>query len=62
MDRIGLYYIEKKLNYHNRSDGVWSMTKSRQDNDVIDHTDSVYDEIKIEGSWPIKQDAVYHEK
>ena len=50
MDRIGLYYIEKKLNYHNRSDGVWSMTKSRQDNDVIDHTDSVYDEIRIEGS------------
>ena len=39
---------KKKLNHHDQSDKVWSMTKSRLDNDVTDHTGVVYVEIGIE--------------
>lgn len=38
------------------------MMKTRQDNNVTDRTGVVYGEIKIELSWSIGQDAVFHEK
>ena len=38
------------------------MTKTRQNKDMIDRIGATYAKIKIEMSWPIGQDAVYHEK
>ena len=38
------------------------MTKTRQDNNVIDCTGVIYVEIEIELSWSIGQDTIYHEK
>ena len=38
------------------------MMKTKQDKDVIDHTSTVYVEIKTKLSWPMGQDVVYHEK
>ena len=35
--------------------------KTRQDNDVTDHTSAVHVEIRIELSWLIGQNAFYHE-
>ena len=37
------------------------MIKTRQDNDMIDHIGAVYTKIETEFSWPIWQDAMYHE-
>ena len=48
-----------KLNCHDRFDRVWSMTQTRQDNNVIDRTSAVYVENEIELSWSIKQSMVY---
>ena len=31
-----------KLNYQDLSDQVWSMMKTKKDNDVIDHTGVIY--------------------
>ena len=35
-----------KLNFHDQSNKVWSMTKSKQENDLIDYTSAVYIEIE----------------
>ena len=32
-----------KLNFRDRSDWVWFLTKTIQNNDVIDRTDAIYD-------------------
>ena len=53
---------ETKLNYYDLSYGVRSMTKTRQDNDVIDRIGAVYTDIRTELSWPIRKDTVYHKK
>ena len=50
-----------KLNSYDRYDKVQFMTKTRHD-DMINHTSVVYAEIRIELSWLIGQDVVYHEK
>ena len=42
-----------KLSYRDRFDGVWSMMKTRQDNDMIDRIGLVKVETKIELSGPI---------
>ena len=49
-----------KLKYHDRTNRVWSMTKTKQDNDVTDHIGAVYTEIGTELSWLIEQDVTYH--
>ena len=36
------------------------MTKTKQDNDVIDHKGTVYIKIETKLSWSIRQDVVYH--
>ena len=38
------------------------MIETKQDNDVTDRINVVYTEIRIELSWMIRQDMVYHEK
>lgn len=45
--------IDRVLSCRTRSDRMHSMTKTRQDNDVIDHIGLVYSEIEIELSRPI---------
>ena len=35
------------------------MMKTRQDNDVTDHTGAIYVENNIELSWPIESGVVY---
>ena len=47
--------LKIKLNYHDRSNRVWSMTKTRQDNGVTNCTGAIYVEIGIEVSWSIVQ-------
>lgn len=39
-----------KLSCHDRFDMLWYVTKNRQDNDVTNHTNVVYDEIETKGS------------
>ena len=41
-DHIGLVYAEPKLNYRDLSNQVWSMMKTRQENDVTDHIGVFY--------------------
>ena len=36
-----------KLNYYDHFDGVWSMTKAWQDNDMTNYTGVVYVELKL---------------
>ena len=50
-----------KLNCREWSDQVWFVTKTRKDNDVIDRTDVVYIQNKIELSGPIWLGAVCDE-
>ena len=38
-----------------------SMTKTRLDNDVTDHTSEVYAKNKTKLSWPIRPSIVYDE-
>ena len=45
--------LKIKLNYHDLSDMIQSMRKTRQDNYVIDCTGVVYVKIRIEVSWLI---------
>ena len=40
--------LKTKLNCHIQFDRVWSMTKTRKDNDVADRTSAVYAEIRSE--------------
>ena len=41
-DRIGLVYAKLKLKFWNLSDYVWSVMKTRQDNDMTNHIGAVY--------------------
>ena len=50
-----------KLSYHELSDQVWFVTKTRQNKDVIDHTSTVYVENETELSWSIRPGAIYYE-
>ena len=36
--------------------------KTKQDNDVTNHTGVVYIEIETKLSWPIRKNVVYHKK
>ena len=49
------------LNYHDWLNWVSIVTKTRQDNDVIDHTDVVYIENETELSWLIGLGTIYDE-
>ena len=53
---------KKKLNYHDLSNKVQSMVKTRHENDMTNCTCAIYGEIKTKFSWLIGQDVVYHEK
>lgn len=46
-DYIGTVYAEMRLNCPYRSDQVPTMTKTRQDNYIINRTDAVYIENEI---------------
>ena len=61
-DHIGPLYAGKKYNCYDQSDKVLFMMKFKQNNDVTGRIGMAYAEIETELSWPIKQDAVYHEK
>ena len=50
-----------KLRCHDWSNPVRSMMKTRQDDDIIDHTGVVYAKNKTKLSWPIKPTAFYDE-
>ena len=43
-----------KLNCYDLSYGVRFMTKTRQDNEVIDRIGAVYTDIRTELSWQIR--------
>ena len=45
--------LKSKLNYQDLSDRVWSMRKTRQDNDVTDRTGVIYVKNDIRLLWPI---------
>ena len=45
---------KSKLNYWDLSDQVLSMMKTRQDNDMTNHIDTVYAKNDIELLWPIE--------
>ena len=47
-DRIGTVYVKNKMSCHGRSDRVWSMMKTRKNNDVINRIDLVYVENSTE--------------
>ena len=49
------------LNYHDWLNWVSTVTKTRQDNNVIDHTDVVYIENETELSWLIGLGTIYDE-
>ena len=49
------------LNYQDQSDNVSSMTKTRQNNNVINCTYPLYIENEIELSWSIQYSTVYDE-
>ena len=49
-----------KLNCHDWSNRVRSMTKTRKDNNMTDRTGAIYSKIGTELSWSIEQDVVYH--
>lgn len=42
------------LSYRDQSDRVWSVMKTRQDNDKIDRTSAVHAKKDTELSWPIE--------
>lgn len=50
-----------KLSCLDQLNWVWSMTKTRQNNDVKDFKGAIYDEKETELSRPIKSGAVYDE-
>ena len=50
-----------KMSYHDRSDRVSSMMKTRQDNNMTDYTGVVYVENGNELSWSIISGANYDE-
>ena len=50
------------LNYQDQSNNVWSMTKTRQDNDVVDHIGPFYAKNKIEQLWSIWRGTIDEEE
>lgn len=50
------------LNYHDQSDRVSTVTKTRLENDVTNHIDVVYTKNDIELSRSIKSGVIYDEK
>ena len=50
-----------KLICHDQSNQVWSVTKTREDNNMIDHIGLVYVEIKTKLLRPIWHGAIYEE-
>ena len=50
-----------KLSCHDRLDRVWSMTKTRQDNDMTDHIVLFYTKYKTELLGPIYPGVVFDE-
>ena len=50
-----------KQNYYNQFNGIQSIMKTGQDNNVTNHTWAVYADSVTELSWLIKADAVNHE-
>ena len=50
-----------KLSYRDQVDQVWSVTKTKQDNNVTDRIGLVYDKFKTERSAPIRSGAVCDE-
>ena len=50
-----------KLNCYDRADKVYSMEKTRQENDMTNRIGAVYIKIEIEMSLSIRQDVVNHE-
>ena len=54
-DRIGLVYAKLKLKFWNLSDYVWSVMKTRQDNDMTNHIGAVYTKNEIEWLLQINQ-------
>ena len=58
-DPIGAIYVEKKLSYHDRLNWVWSITKTRQDNDMINSTSATYIGNEAKLSWSIRLSVVY---
>ena len=53
--------LKMKLSCHDWSDWVWSVTKTRQDNDMTNHVGLLYTKIKIELLGPIWSGVVYDE-
>ena len=47
------YTLNTKLSYHNQSNQVWPITKTKQDNDMTDCIGLVYVENNTELSGPI---------
>ena len=54
--------LKMKLRYRDWSDCVRFVTKTRDDNDMIDHISLVYAEIETELLWPIWPCAICDEK
>ena len=48
-----------KLNYHDRSEKVWFMMNTRQDNDMTNRTSVILAEYDAELERPIEQNMVY---
>ena len=51
-----------KMNYRNLSNQVQYVMKTRQDNNMIDHVDTVYAEKDTKLSWHVGLGADYDEK
>ena len=49
---------KRNLNYHDRLDRVWSMLKTRQDNNLTNYTGVVFAKNYIELLEPIGPDVV----
>lgn len=60
-NRIGLVYAENDTQLSGPIGLGVVCHKTKQDNDVTDHTSAVYAENKFELSLPIKSGAVCHE-
>lgn len=57
-DRTSVVYVEKKLSYGDLLDRVRSVTKIRQNNDMIDHIGAVHSQNDTELSSQIKPGIV----
>ena len=55
------FVLTIKLNCYDRADKVYSMEKTRQENDMTNRIGAVYIKIEIEMSLSIRQDVVNHE-